>query len=506
MTSRPNLVLIMTDDHAAHACSAYGSRINQTPQLDRIATGGMRMDTVFCTNAICAPSRASILTGTYSHRNGVPTLMTDFDYRLPTFPQVLQRGGYATALFGKWHLGDNPENLPQGFDDWRILPGQGAYHDPVMLRAGGPGGEAIREKQLGYVTDVITDLSIDWLRARNTERPFCLLVHHKAPHRPWLPDEAHADLYDGVDIPEPETLFDDYATRSEAARAARMRISDDLRASDVKAEVPPELAGEEQTAERTKWNYQRYIKDYLRCVASVDDNVGRLLDHLDEAGLAEDTIVVYTSDQGFFLGDHGWYDKRFIYEQSLRMPMLVRWPGVITPGSTSDALVTNVDFAQTFLDAAGVDAAAELPDSQGRSFRDVLAGSEPDDWPKSMYYRYWEHDSKPHHVWGHYGVRTGTHKLVYFYNADAGAPGSTDLVAEPEWEMYDLIADPAELHNVANDPAYADTRAQLEAELARLQAQVGDQPYPADDSNDAALGHAPSADSAGQTGEGVRQR
>ena len=476
-TTRPNIVFIMTDDHAAHACSAYGSKVNTTPNMDRIATAGMRMDNVFCTNSICAPSRATILTGTYSHRNGVPTLMTDFDYRLPTFPQVLQGAGYTTALFGKWHLGHNPVNLPRGFDDWRILPGQGDYHDPVFLSAGEPGGQAVRTKHDGYVTDLITDFSLDWLHARDTDKPFCLLVHHKAPHRPWEPDEAHAHLYDDIDLPEPDTLFDDYTGRSEAARAAKMRISDDFDIHDLKTEPPAELAGDAHVVERTKWNYQRYMKDYLRCVASVDDNIGRLLDYLDEAGLTDNTIVVYTSDQGFFLGDHGWYDKRFIYEESLRMPMLVSWPGVTQPGSTNDSLVTNVDFAQTFLDAAGVDAAAELPDAQGRSFREILAGHEPADWPGSLYYRYWEHDSAPHHVWAHYGVRTRTHKLIYFYNAGVDAPGSSAMTAQPEWEMYDLVADPAELRNVADDPAYAGVRADLEAEIARLQREVGDQPY-----------------------------
>lgn len=229
----------------------------------------------------------------------------------------------------------------------------------------------------GYATDIVTDLSLDWLGTLDNDQPFCLLIHHKAPHRPWEPDAAHADMYGDVDIPEPDTLFDDYTTRTDAARAATMRVVDHLSAVDVKAEVPADLMGDDAVVERTGWNYQRYIKDYLRCVASVDDNVGRLLDHLDATGVAEITIVVYTSDQGFFLGDHGWYDKRFIYEQSLRMPMLVRWPATIEPGSTSDAMVTNTDFAQTFLQACGCDAAIGLPQAQGRDLLDVLAGRTP---------------------------------------------------------------------------------------------------------------------------------
>ncbi len=476
-TCRPNLVFVMTDDHAAHAISAYGSRINQTPNLDRIAEQGMRLDNAFCTNSICSPSRATILTGTYSHLNGVPSIYSGFDYRLPTFPEVLHDAGYATALFGKWHLGHEPENLPRGFDDWRIFPGQGDYHDPVMI-SGGPTGQAVRAPVQGYATDIVTDLSLDWLRTiENDGKPFCLLVHHKAPHRPWEPDAAHADMYADVDIPEPDTLFDDYATRTDASRAATMRVADHLNATDVKADVPAELVGDDAVAERTRWNYQRYIKDYLRCVASVDDNVGRLLDHLDATGLAANTIVVYTSDQGFFLGDHGWYDKRFIYEQSLRMPLLVRWPGTIEPGSVSDAMVTNTDFAQTVLRACGCDAVAELPQAQGRDLIDVLAGRTPADWPTSMYYRYWEHDDPSHHVRAHYGVRTRTHKLVYFYNAGLGTDGSSDEIFPPAWELYDLVADPAELHNIADDPGQSAVRAELEAELARLQRQYDDEPY-----------------------------
>lgn len=462
----PNIVFVLTDDHAAHAISAYGSRVNTTPQLDRIGAEGIRLDAMFCTNSICSPSRASLLTGTYSHVNGVPSIYSTFDHATPTFTARLRDAGYQTALFGKWHLGEEAENLPRDFDDWRIFPGQGDYVDPLMI---GPDGEAVVE---GYATDLVTEMSIDWLSARDPDRPFCLLVHHKAPHRPWIPPERHRESYPLGTIAEPDTLFDDYATRGAAARAARMTIADDLTEEDVKEPVPAELLGVDKRAERTRWNYQRYMRDYLGCIAAVDDGVGRLLDHLDESGLADETIVVYTSDQGFFLGDHGWYDKRFIYDPSLQMPMLIRYPAEIPAGTRSDAILTNVDVAQTLLDYCGLD----LPTAQGRSFRAVLRGDVPDDWPASMYYRYWEHDDPSHHVRAHYGVRTATHKLVYFYNEGLGTPGASDQHYPPEWELYDLIHDPAELVNVADDPAYDDVRAHLTAELDRLQRHYADEP------------------------------
>ena len=303
MSQRPNILFIMTDDHAAHAMSCYGSRINETPNLDRIAEGGMRFDNCFCTNSICTPSRATILTGTYNHVNGVTTLASRLDGRLPNVAKELQRAGYQTAVIGKWHLGHGGLHDPTGFDYWSVLPGQGLYHDPTMIEMG-------REHVVqGYATDLITDRSLRWLEERDPARPFCLFCHHKAPHRPWEPDAAHAHMYDGVTIPEPETFYDDYANRAAAAREAQMRVGRDLNETDLKEPVPEGLSPEEEVS----WKYQRYIKDYLACVASVDDNVGRLLDYLDEHDLTENTIVIYTSDQGFFLGDHGWYDKRFMY-------------------------------------------------------------------------------------------------------------------------------------------------------------------------------------------------
>ncbi|SEE81153.1 sulfatase family protein [Ruania alba] len=471
--SRPNIVLILTDDHAAHAISCYGSKVNHTPHMDRLAARGARLDSCFCTNSICSPSRASILSGTYGHVNGVTSIYSHIDYRVPNFPQVLRESGYRTALFGKWHLGETEPHLPRSedFDAWQVFPGQGQYNDPVMIS---PDGETTVP---GYATDIVTDLSLDWLDEQSGSDPFCLMIHHKAPHRPWVPHPKHRDLYPVGSIAEPDTLFDDYATRSDAASVANMRISDDLPDRDIREEMPPELAGEENREARTRWFYQRYLREYLQTVQSVDDNVGRVLDHLDERGLADNTIVVYTSDQGFFLGDHGWYDKRFIYEESLQMPLMIAWPDRIAPGTVTDEIVTNIDFAATFLEACGIDPGDELPTGQGRSFLPLLEGETPEDWPESMYYRYWEHDDPNHHVWAHYGVRTKTHKLVYFYADGLGTDGSSDKTFPPAWEMYDLVADPNELTNIADDPAHAETRAELERELARLQEQYQDAPY-----------------------------
>ena len=467
-TRRPNIIFIMSDDHASHAMSCYGSRINRTPHLDRIAEGGMRFDNCFCTNSICTPSRAVILAGTHSHVNGVTTLSTPMDNRLLTFPKLLRQAGYQTAMIGKWHLGQGPAHEPTGFDFWRVLPGQGLYHDPECIDAEG------RRVWSGYVTDRITDWCLEWLDGRggrktSVERPFCLLCHHKAPHRPWDPDEKHATMYEDEDIPEPETFDDDYSDRASAAAAAEMRIERDFNARDLKGEPPPGLT----PYERKRWNYQRYIKDYLRVVASIDDNVGRMLDYLDAEGLTEDTLIIYTSDQGFFLGDHGWYDKRFMYEESLRMPFIVRYGREIAPGTINDDLVLNLDFAPLFLDLAGV----PIPESfQGRSFRPLLQGATPPDWRQSMYYRYWMHKAH-HNVYAHYGVRTHRYKLIYYYNDALGQPGAIDETYEPEWELFDLERDPYELHNVYYDPAYASTVAELTDELHRLQDEVGDERY-----------------------------
>lgn len=452
----------MADDHACHAMSAYGSRINETPNLDRIADGGMRFDNTFCTNSICTPSRAAILTGTYNHVNGVTTLNTPMDNRIQTFPKLMQAAGYQTAMFGKWHLGEGPAHEPTGFDEWNVLRGQGLYHDPVFIS---PRGEGVIE---GYVTDIITDLTLDWIRDRNPDKPFAVLVHHKAPHSGWEPDEKHARMYDDTTIPEPETFWDDYSTRTAAALAAKCRMTD-LKDHDLNVDVPKGLSESDEIS----WWYQQYIKGYLRCIASIDDNVGKLLDYLEESGLADNTIVVYTSDQGFFLGDHGWFDKRFMYEESLAMPLLIRYPDGIAAGSDCSDFVLNVDFAPTFLDLAGIDVP---PETQGTTFLPLLSGETPVGWQTSMYYRYWMHRDGAHNIFAHYGVRTHDHKLIYFYNDPLDQPGAFGPIDPPEWELYDLNADPSEVNNVHGNPDYAEIQRELEAELARLQSKLGDDP------------------------------
>ena len=439
---RPNILFIMSDDHAAHALSCYGSRINITPNLDSIASNGVRFANCFVNNSICTPSRAAILTGKYSHKNGV-TVFNRFDGAQPHLAKYLQKAGYETAVVGKWHLFSDPT----GFDYWNVLPGQGRYHNPVMIEMG-------KTNTLqGYATDIITDLSIDFLRRRDPARPFFLCTQHKAPHREWAPNSKHATLYDDRDIPQPVTFNDSYAGRSRAAAEATMRIERDFKRSDLKQEPPAGLSGEALK----NWNYQRYIKDYLRCVASIDDNVGRLLAFLKTSGLETNTLVVYTSDQGFFLGDHGWYDKRFMYEESLRMPLLMKFPEVIKPATVNTQMVLNVDFAPTFLELAGLDIPSDM---QGRSFASMLRGETPRNWRNSMYYRYY-HYPADHRVQPHYGVRTHRHKLIHFNKLD-------------EWELYDLDADPYETNNVYSDSAQAKVVSHLKLEMARLKVELDD--------------------------------
>jgi arylsulfatase A-like enzyme len=468
--ARPNVVFVMTDDHAAHAVSAYGSRVNLTPSIDRLAREGMLFGNAFVTNSICTPSRAAILTGLYSHKNGVP-VFNRFDGSQPTVAKLLQAGGYHTGMIGKWHLGSDPT----GFDRWEILPGQGVYHDPILYTATGEKTYTGR-----YATDVITDLALDFIRERPKHRPFFLMLHHKAPHREWTPDERHRRMFEDRVIPEPPTLWDDYATRTDALRENRQRVADDLTRRDLKLEPPPGLSAEERLAwlsvkpteveavrdgkavtlagdALARHKYQRYMQDYLACVQSVDDNLGRLLDFLKQSGLERDTIVVYTSDQGFFLGDHGLYDKRFMYEESLRIPLLVRWPAVVRPGSRTDAMALNVDFAPTFLEAAGV---AVPPAMQGRSLLRLLRGVTPADWRSAIYYRYY-HDPGHHDTRAHYGVRTASHKLVYYWT-------------KRQWELFDLRADPQELRNLYGQPGQEAVTAELQATLARLREELED--------------------------------
>ncbi|MDX1357766.1 MAG: sulfatase [Clostridia bacterium] len=486
--TRPNIIFIMTDDHASHAMSCYGSKINETPNMDRIADGGVRFNNCFCTNSICAPSRATILTGTHTHINGVKTLGDKLDNSLPNLAKIFQKEGYSTAVVGKWHLGQGEKHHPTGFDYWNVLPGQGDYFDPVMIEMG--------ERKIfrGYVTDIITDKSIEWLENRDAEKPFMLMCHHKAPHRPWLSDDKHRDMYSDYDIPLPDTFFDDYENRSEAAKRAEMRVDRHMNSLDLKIDIPEgyekmdrlpipdDVSGLEYTTwegekytfkskeQLAQWKYQRYIKEYLRCVASVDDGIGRMLDWLDEKGLTESTMVIYTSDQGFYLGDHGWYDKRFMYEESLRMPLVIRYPEKIKAGAVKDEMVLNLDFARTFLDAAGI----EEPDyMQGRSFMSILQGETPDDWQTSMYYRYWMHLAH-HNVAAHYGIRTMRYQLIYYYGKALGTSGSIDVDTPEEWELFDLEEDPCEMMNVYNNPEYRVIREELKKELYRLKEESGD--------------------------------
>jgi arylsulfatase A-like enzyme len=465
---RPNILFIMSDDHDAHAISCYGSKVNQTPNIDRLAKEGMRFEHCFCTNSLCAPSRAVILTGKYSHLNGLKDNKDTFDGGQQTGPKLLQQAGYETAIIGKWHL----KTDPTGFDYWDILPGQGVYYNPVLIEMGQ------RKKHPGYVTEIITDHALRWLKGRTSDKPFYLMLHHKAPHRQWEPAPKYLTFYDDKKIPEPATLFDDYSGRGRAAHEQDMTIAKTMTNRDVKL-VPPNGLTPEQKAQwdaaydpkieafketdpqgrdLVRWKYRRYMQDYLGCIASVDESVGRVLDYLQEAGLADNTIVFYTSDQGFFLGEHGWFDKRFMYEESLQMPLLVRYPKEIQAGSVNKDLVMNLDFAETFLDYAGVRAPQDM---QGVSLRPLLRGRTPVDWRKAVYYHYYEFPAV-HSVKRHYGVRTERYKLIHFYN---------DI---DEWELYDLQSDPDEMRNVYNDPAYEDTVKELTAELKRLREKYKD--------------------------------
>jgi len=446
-TKKPNIIFIMADDHSTDAISCYGSSINKTPNIDRLAREGMKSLNCFCTNSICVPSRATILTGKYGHITGVTGNRIPLEPGQTTFPKLLQAAGYQTAMIGKWHL----RSEPQGFDYYSILSGaqqQGTYYDPAFNENG-------REKILkGYTTDIITDVSMDWLENRSKEKPFLLMCHHKAPHRKWKPDKKHASLYEGIDIPEPETFNDDYATRSDAAIQQEMTIEHHLDKNDLKVEPPKNLTKEQLK----KWKYQRYIKDYLRCVASIDDNVGRLLKYLDDAYLTDNTVVIYTSDQGFFLGDHGWFDKRFMYEESLRMPFLIRYPKTIKPGTTCDEMILNLDFAPTILELAKADKPSDM---QGESFKNILQGKKVERWRKSMYYHYSDYPAA-HMVKKHYGIRTDRYKLIHFYH---------DIDA---WELYDLKNDLDELNNVYDDPGYIEVVKKLKEELESLQKKYKD--------------------------------
>ena len=478
----PNILFVMSDDHAVPALSAYGDRLNQTPHLDRLAREGARFDAAFVTNSICTPSRAVVLTGKHSHVNGVLTLSDTFDGTQQTVAKLLQAVGYYTGMMGKWHL----KSEPTGFDEYAVLPGQGLYYDP-FLRHTGEWPDAKRHE--GYVTDVVTDRVLRFLQERPQDKPFFLMYHHKAPHDVFVPKREHAGLF-ADKIPEPPTLHEDVSERI-ALRETLETIGQRHTSYGVpewrwfltRVRYRPDeilgwerdLAGLSGPALRSA-QYQIYMRRYLQCVHSIDENMGRVLDYLDEQGLARDTLVIYTSDQGFFLGEHGLYDKRFMYEPAFRIPLVVRWPAAITAGTVTEELVQNLDFAPTLLEAAG----ASIPsDMQGKSFLDLAKGNPPADWRDAVYYRYWM--NRAHfNVPGHLGVRTKRHKLIYFYDSDVGPDGKTLVngarpnVRDPFWEFYDLEEDPDEMRNVYADPVYQSQIRSLKERLRELRSQYGD--------------------------------
>jgi arylsulfatase A-like enzyme len=478
---RPNILFIMSDDHAYQAVSAYGHGLNETPGIDRLASEGAIFTRATVTNSICAPSRAVLLTGKHSFVNGKVDNVQPFNWDQDNFPKLMQANGYQTAMIGKIHL----DGIPQGFDFSMVLPGQGQYYNPDFLID----GERVRKE--GYCTEIITETTLDWLKnKRDPNKPFCVLYHQKAPHRNWLPAPKYVNMYDDKTFEPPANFFDDYEGRGRAAKEQEMQIDGHaMWGHDFKLIVDPNgdstnfirdirrMNNEQRTnwmaayedenqeflnnmpegKELALWKFNRYIKDYLRTIKSVDDGVSEVLDYLDEAGLAENTIVVYTSDQGFYLGEHGWFDKRFMYEESFRTPLLIRYPKEIEPGTKIDKLVQNLDFAPTFLDYAGIEIPEEM---QGESFRKLIAG-ETNEWRDAVYYTYYEYPSV-HMVKRHYGVATDRYKLMHFYY---------DI---DEWEMYDLETDPMEMKNVYDNPEYADVLEMLHKKLEELREYYGD--------------------------------
>ena len=464
---KPNIVFIFSDDHAPHAIGAYNGwlkSVNPTPRIDELAKQGMLFEKSFCTNSICGPSRAVIMTGKHSHKNGFMNNGNTFNWNQQTFPKILRKAGYTTALYGKSHLKGNPK----GFDDWKVLPGQGDYYNPDLITPKG------RVRIDGHCTDVVTDLAVEWLKTgRDKTKPFMLMVQHKAPHRNWMPALRHLPLYDDIKIPEPTTLFDKWEDNAPPARHQELEIDRHMDINydlflDLTAdyEGTPSQKRQDRSAwrnmkkmtkdqlsswrafygprdkafheanlsgkELVRWKFQRYAKNYLRCVRGVDDSVGKIQDTLKNLKLDDNTVVIYSSDQGFYIGDHGWYDKRWMYEESLMMPLIVKWPGVTKPDSRSVQMVQNLDYAQTFLEMAG----AEIPSNmQGRSLVPILKNGKADDWRKSIYYHYYEYPSV-HMIPRHYGIRTERYKLIHFYQFGN------------EWEMYDLKEDPDELTNI----------------------------------------------------------
>jgi arylsulfatase A-like enzyme len=482
--SPPNILFILSDDHAWQAVSAYNEsrHLIQTPNIDRLANEGMRFDRFLVNNALCGPSRASFLTGTYSHINGFYNNGNcRFEGFQATFPQLLQKAGYQTAMIGKWHL----ETDPTGFDYWEILPGQGVYYNPPMIRNGQ------KVKHPGYVTDIITDLSLDWLKQRDPSKPFMLLCWNKAPHREWEPPLDDLDFDHNRTYPLPNSLFDDYSGRGVAEHEQNMTIAKTMRLNeDNKLTIPKDLTPEQAKiwndyyAPRneafqkknltgyalTEWKYNRFMHDYLACIKGVDDNVGRLLKYLDDTGLATNTIVIYSSDQGFFLGEHGWFDKRWIFQESARTPFLIRWPGVIKAGSVNQDLVCNLDVAETLLQAAGLPIPNRM---QGRSILPLLEGNKASDWRTAFYYHYYEYPAD-HKVRPHYGIITTNYTLVHFYKPDVWDELQTAIASIPNdyWELFDHQKDPGQMRSVYGEPAYAEVQTNLMQEVFRLRDEL----------------------------------
>ncbi|KAK3054607.1 hypothetical protein LTR09_004336 [Extremus antarcticus] len=494
----------MADDHASKAISCYGAGINDTPHLDRLAKEGMRFNHCYVNNSICTPSRAAILTGTHSHINLVRTLDAKLDNRLPNLAKQMRSGGYQTAMVGKWHLGEGKAHQPTGFDYWSVVPDQGEYWDAHFIEDDGM-------KQVdGYVTDIITDKCLNWIDSRDKKRPFFMMCHHKAPHRSWECDDKHRDLYKDP-IKVPDNFTDDYKHRARAAKVAKMRVAEDLTYFDLGLVQPdggkrigekmsdlwnvydrkipaPEDVSKMKLMDRedgtiftfstpeelAEFKYQRYMQRYLRTIQSIDDNVGRMLEYIDaDPELRENTLVVYTSDQGFFLGEHGWFDKRFMYEESFQMPFLARFPSQIPPGTVNDDLVSNVDFAPTFLELAGVPIPSYM---QGVSFLPLLQGEKVEKWQQVAYQRYWMHNDITHFAYAHYGCRDQRYKLIHWYNEPLDAEGARPADGDhKEWELFDCLEDPLELFNVYHEHKYKEVRARMTALLERKMMEIGDE-------------------------------
>lgn len=484
LKKRPNIIYMMSDDHGYQAISAYGFGLNQTPHIDQLAAKGMLFTRAFVTNSICGPSRAVMLTGKHSHINGFKDNHSRFNGDQPTVAKYLQAAGYQTALVGKWHL----ESDPQGFDYWNIVPGQGSYYNPDFIEMG------VRKRVPGYVTNITTDFALNWLDQRDKEKPFFLVYQQKAPHRNWMPEEKYYHLFDSTTFPVPANFFDKYNTRTKAAKEQEMEIAADMHdaydlklAFDLTKEERIGLANMWQgiydrfTPEQKKtweaaygpsiaafkkanltgdelavWKYQRYMRDYLRCVQSVDDNVGRLMAYLKENKLEENTIVIYTSDQGFYLGEHGWFDKRWMYEESFRTPLIVKWPGITNTKATTAMMVQNLDFAETILEMAGLPVPADM---QGKSFVPLLKGKQKTNLHDALYYHFYENIE--HKVAKHVGVRTDRYKLIYFYE-------------KKEWELYDLLKDSSEMNNVFHAAAYSAVRKMMQQKLIEQKKHYND--------------------------------